>query len=1014
MAKEESLIVKIAGRLDPSLAAAVNNAGKLIGGAEKATQGIGSAAMKVAGVAATAAAATGAALSAGAGVSIRTAANFDSAMSQVAASMGTTVDQIPDIESMAKKMGAETSFSAVQAAEGFNILAQAGLKADDQIAAIKPVLDLAAAGGIEMGESAAYVTGVVAGFGDSMENASKYADMIALGATQVKTDVGQLGEAFSDAASVSKSFGQTQETTIVTLERLANANVTGSEAAQSMRRVMTRLYAPTGEAAKNLKTLGVSAYDSSGKARDLTEVIADLQSATDKLPDSQKNAYLNTILGQQGLTAFAAITATSTEKTNELYDAMSRASDDGGAAAKQASTMLDNLNGDITIMQSALEGVAIDFGHLLIPEARSAVQWATNALSGVSGILNADMPVEDKITAIAGQVGSIGAEVTTEAANALPQVMSLGGQVIGAFFDGIYENRAQIATAATDTITMLVTSGAEALPDVANFGIDTILAFADGLTDSGNAARIAEAAMNGIAGFINAIYDRRGEILDAGKEIIAQLVQGMMSADSSSFGGVASKIFIGLLALGPVTKILKPIGGIVGAIASPLTRLPGLFTKLGGAAQAATGPAQAASGGLAALSANAKGLLALGGGFLMVAAGMALLSQSAVAIAQGGPMAAVALVVLTGAVAGMAVGAAALAPALAAGAIGLVAFGGGVALIGVGILAATGGLTLLAGQLPTIAASGTQAAVGILAIGTASMVMGAGALVAAAGVAAMILPMVGGTVSIAAFSVALTGLSGATVLLSGSMVVLGGSLTLVATNIESIATNATTAGTAMASMVTGVDVVKTGLDSIKGMAADAVAAVAGAFQGEAPNVSAASTAMATGITTPIRNATTQAVMLFRQMTTAATTSAATIRSAFAGMTITIPRPKLPHINVTYTSVNGGAGGTARIPQFAVQYYAEGGIVNKPTIIGLNGNRPMVAGEKGPEAVTPLSELWKNLRGMASQNQNVTFAPQYVIQGNANRNDMMSASRMSLQEFKELYEKMTRDDRRRSL
>ena len=179
MAKnEDSLIVKIAGKLDPSLASAVSGAQKLINGASGAAQKVAGFGLKVAGIATQAVAATGTAITAGAGAAIKTAGDFDSAMSQVAASMGTTVDKIPDIEKMAKKMGAETSFSAVEAAQGFNILAQAGLSAQDQISAIKPVLDLAAAGGIDIADSASYVTGAVMGFGDSMSNANKYADMI--------------------------------------------------------------------------------------------------------------------------------------------------------------------------------------------------------------------------------------------------------------------------------------------------------------------------------------------------------------------------------------------------------------------------------------------------------------------------------------------------------------------------------------------------------------------------------------------------------------------------------------------------------------------------------------------------------------------------------------------------------------------------------------------------------------------------------------------------------------------
>ena len=738
MAKnEDSLIVKIAGKLDPSLASAVSGAQKLINGASGAAQKVAGFGLKVAGIATQAVAATGTAITAGAGAAIKTAGDFDSAMSQVAASMGTTVDKIPDIEKMAKKMGAETSFSAVEAAQGFNILAQAGLSAQDQISAIKPVLDLAAAGGIDMADSASYVTGAVMGFGDSMSNANKYADMIALGATQVKTDVGSLGEAFSDASSVAKSFSQDQTTTIVTLERLANANVTGSEAANSMRRVLTRLYAPTSTASKALKKLGVSAYDANGDARDLTDVIDDLQAATDKLPESQKNAYLNTILGQQGLTAYSAITATTTDKVEELYKAMGHASDGAGSAANQAATMLDNLNGDITIMKSALEGVSIAFGQQLTPYAREAVQWATNALSGITEIMNGDASVADKISQVAGEVGSLGAEVVTAVTKKIPDIVSLAGKVIEAFFKGIRDNLPEISQAAADTITYLVTGVANHLPEVTEFTIQMIETIVNAFTQNGNLQKITQALAGGITQMINIIIQHLPEFLQMGKQIFTQIIDGIKQGSSGSAGGVINKIFLGLLAVGPIEKAIKPILGTIGTISSMFGKLPGVLGKFGSAAEKVTAPAQAASGGLATLAANAKGIVALGAGILMSAAGIALLAQAAVQVASAGPGAALAMVGMVAAIAALAAGAAAVAPALAAGAAGLLAFGGAVAITAAGCWIMVQAATQLASAGAPAAIAMEAMAVGTVALGAAAGALSPLLIAGAAGLAAV-------------------------------------------------------------------------------------------------------------------------------------------------------------------------------------------------------------------------------------------------------------------------------------
>lgn len=338
--------------------------------------------------------------------SVKTAADFEKSMSQVAASMGTTVDAIPEIAEEAKRLGANTSFSAVEAAEGFNILAQAGLDAQEQIAALAPILDLAAAGSLDMGSAASYVTGAVMGFGDEMANAQKYADMIAKGATQAKTDVNMLGTAFSDASSIAKTYGQSADTTMVTLLRLAQANVTGSEAATSYQRVLSRLYAPTDTAAKAMKELGISAYDNTGAARDLTDVITDMQSALGGLSAEQANAYQKTILGQQGMTAFAKIAATSGDSVSKFYGAMA---DSGGSAAQQAGTMLDNLSGQITLLKSAIEGVAISFGDKLLPYVKRGVTWVQSLADKVNGLSDEQV---DMIIKIAGIVAVAGPAVT--------------------------------------------------------------------------------------------------------------------------------------------------------------------------------------------------------------------------------------------------------------------------------------------------------------------------------------------------------------------------------------------------------------------------------------------------------------------------------------------------------------------------------------------------------------------------------------------------------------------------
>lgn len=319
--------------------------------------------------------------------SVSVGMGFDKSMSQVAATMGTTVDSIQDLSNFAMEMGATTAFSAQQAADGLNILAMSGLNASEQMATLPEVLNLAASGGLDLATASKYVTGAVKGFGDSFKNSAKYTDMIATGAAKANTNVNQLGLALSDSAATASSYGQTAEGTTLALLRLAEQNVTGAEAATALNRAMMDLYTPTSAAKKALDKLGVSAYDSTGKARPLNDVIDDLTVALDGMSDSEKNATKNAIFSTFGLQAYNKMVVSSKQKVGEFEKALDGAT---GSAKKMANTQLDNLAGDITLAKSAAEGLKISLSNKLTPAIRSFVQKGTNELGKLKAAFESD------------------------------------------------------------------------------------------------------------------------------------------------------------------------------------------------------------------------------------------------------------------------------------------------------------------------------------------------------------------------------------------------------------------------------------------------------------------------------------------------------------------------------------------------------------------------------------------------------------------------------------------------
>lgn len=334
---------------------------------------------------------------------INVTAEFEAGVSQIAATMGVTTDEITDLSAFAKEMGAATSFSAVESADALNVLAMAGLSAEQQMSALPTVLDLAAAGAMDISTAAGYVTGAVKGFSDEMGNSAYYADLMAKGATMANTDVDALGAALSTAAATASSYGQEADSMTVALLRLAEQNVVGSEAATKLNRAMADLYTPTDEAAGALRELGIATYDERGNARDLNTVMDELNTALSAYSMEQQNAYKDTIFSMNGLQAFNKMTVSSTETVEKFWDGIANAS---GSASEQAATQLDNFKGSVTIMNSAIEGTKIALGELYTGAMQDVADLGASMFSGITTFIQQNPAVVKGIVAVTAGVAA--------------------------------------------------------------------------------------------------------------------------------------------------------------------------------------------------------------------------------------------------------------------------------------------------------------------------------------------------------------------------------------------------------------------------------------------------------------------------------------------------------------------------------------------------------------------------------------------------------------------------------
>lgn len=254
--------------------------------------------------------------------SVDTGMKFDSSMSQLAATMGTTVDQIGELRDFAQEMGRTTAFSASEAADALNILAMAGYGAEQQMSTLPAVLNLAAAGGLGIAQAADYATGILAGFGLEMEDAERVSDMLAKTASSAKGDVASFGEGLSSVAGMARTTGQDIGDMSTALGILGNNNFAASEAGNALSRALRNLYQPSTTAVKAIEAMGLEAYDAEGKARPLQDVLSDLSFKLDGLSDQQKNNVLSQIFDAATLKSVPALLNAVSINTDNITESL--------------------------------------------------------------------------------------------------------------------------------------------------------------------------------------------------------------------------------------------------------------------------------------------------------------------------------------------------------------------------------------------------------------------------------------------------------------------------------------------------------------------------------------------------------------------------------------------------------------------------------------------------------------------------------------------------------------------
>ena len=497
---------------------------------------------------------------------VKKAAEFQEQMSTVQAISGATGDDLQLLSEKAKQMGATTKFTAKEAGEAMEYMAMAGWKPNDMMGGIEGVMNLAAASGEELAAVSDIVTDAMTAFGmaadgttNGVSNATHFADVLAQASSNANTNVGMMGETFKYVAPVAGSLGYSLEDTATMIGVMANSGIKASNAGTALRSIMTRLSTDAGASSKSLgalgiltEKLGVQFYDSEGKTRDLAKVIGETREAWKGLTQEEQNNYAKKIAGQSGISGFLALMNAEQADFDKLAASINNAD---GAAKAMADTKLDNLNGQITLMQSAWDALQVELGEMLLPVLTDLIKKATEVLGVVTTFVQKNP------------------EMTKTIAKVVAGLM--------AFRVGMLSLKLAGLTGASGIVSLLQKL------------MELRIGFLESAAISTSFATKLKAAGSGVLKYFKGVGGALGGVLaGAGSKLLSLLLKPFGNI-GGALGGILSKVGGIILnsPLGSIGKVIASSFGKLGTLIAPIGNvLKTAFGPLGGLLKTALGP----------------------------------------------------------------------------------------------------------------------------------------------------------------------------------------------------------------------------------------------------------------------------------------------------------------------------------------------------------------------------------------------------------------------------------------
>lgn len=447
---------------------------------------------------------------------IKVGSDFESGMSKVAAISGASGKDLADLTEKAKEMGASTKFSATESAAAFEYMAMAGWKTEDMLSGIEGIMSLAAASGEELATTSDIVTDALTAFGMKAGDAGRFSDILAQASSNANTNVGMMGETFKYVAPVAGALGYTAEDTAMAIGLMANAGIKSSQAGTSLRSMMSRLTKPTKEVQTAMDALGVSLTNSDGSMKTLNEVMRDLREGFSGLSEAESAELASMLAGQEAMSGLLAIVNASEDDFSKLEDSIYNCD---GAAARMAETMSDNLQGQLNILKSGLEGLGISFYEKVQTPLKDIAVKAQEIVGQLQDAFN-EGGLDGMVTAL----GDVLAQIVERVAGAAPDLIDAATGLVSSFCDSL-KSSTGIGDAAASLITSLVTALYSCADDIWTTAIVLAGKMAQGIADG--APEMVGAAASCVTDIFECLSEWAPDFVDAGVQIIGAVAQGL-------------------------------------------------------------------------------------------------------------------------------------------------------------------------------------------------------------------------------------------------------------------------------------------------------------------------------------------------------------------------------------------------------------------------------------------------------------------------------------------------------